>query len=275
APEYVQVVPMPDVYRGLYKDGDAGKDYAKYVKEAISQICSQNRSVAGFICESILSCGGQVPLPAGYLSEVYSIIREAGGICIADEVQVGLGRVGKYYWGFELSGVVPDIVTIGKPLGNGHPVAAVVCSEEIADAFANGMEYFNTFGGNPVSCAIGREVLQIIKDEKLQQHALKIGDQLKTELRSLQKEYQVIGDVRGHGLFLGIELVKDLETLDPAADKAKYLINRMREFGVLLSTDGPFNNVLKIKPPLCFGKSDLSYFIETMDLILKEDFMKE
>jgi len=275
APEYVQVVPMPDVYRGLHKDGDAGKDYAKYVKEAISQICSQNRSVAGFICESILSCGGQVPLPAGYLSEVYSIIREAGGICIADEVQVGLGRVGKYYWGFELSEVVPDIVTIGKPLGNGHPVAAVVCSEEIAEAFANGMEYFNTFGGNPVSCAIGREVLQIIKDEKLQQHALKIGDQLKTELRSLQQEYQVIGDVRGHGLFLGIELVKDLETLDPAADKAKYLTNRMREFGVLLSTDGPFNNVLKIKPPLCFGKNDLSYFIETMDLILKEDFMKE
>ena len=138
APEYVQVVPTPDVYRGLHKDRDAGKDYAKYVKEATSQICSQNRSVAGFICESILSCGGQVPLPAGYLSEVYSIIREAGGICIADEVQVGLGRVGKYYWGFELSEVVPDIVTICKPLGNGHPVAVVVCSEEIADAFANG-----------------------------------------------------------------------------------------------------------------------------------------
>ncbi|MBL9048454.1 MAG: aminotransferase class III-fold pyridoxal phosphate-dependent enzyme, partial [Tabrizicola sp.] len=171
----------------------------------------------------------------------YEAVRKAGGVCIADEVQVGFGRVGKKFWGFELHNVVPDIVTMGKPIGNGHPLAAVACTEAVALAFANGMEYFNTFGGNPVSAAIGSAVLTVIHDEKLQENALEIGEFLKTELRELQKDYPLIGDVRGEGLFLGFELVEQGKI--PATDKTAYLANRMKAHGILLSVDGPQNNV--------------------------------
>jgi 4-aminobutyrate aminotransferase-like enzyme len=211
-------------------------------------------------------------LPEGYLREVYGFVREAGGLCIADEVQVGFGRVGEKFWGFELQNVVPDIVTLGKPIGNGHPLAAVVTTTKVADSFTNGMEYFNTFGGNPVSCAIGREVLQIVNDENLQGHALKVGNYLLNGLRTLQQEYELIGDVRGHGLFLGLELVKNKTTLEPAGNQAKHLTNRMREHGILMSTDGPFHNVIKIKPPMCFNFDNADFLISTLDKILKEDF---
>ncbi len=273
APAHIHVVPIPDTYRGLYRDAEAGKKYASHIQKATQEIKVSGKGIAGFICESVLSCGGQIVLPDGYLKEAYRIVREAGGICIADEVQTGCGRAGNHFWAFGSQGVIPDVVTIGKPIGNGHPLGVVVTRREIADAFANGMEYFNTFGGNPVSCAIGREVLDVIKEEGLQQNALLTGQYLMQGLLQLKNHYPIVGDVRGLGLFLGIELVTDSE-LQPATRQAAYLANRMRELGVLMSTDGPFENVLKIKPPMVFGKSDSDFLLSTLERVLKEDRMK-
>ncbi|GAC1616624.1 MAG: aminotransferase class III-fold pyridoxal phosphate-dependent enzyme [Ktedonobacteraceae bacterium] len=276
APPYVHKVPMPDVYRGQYKltDRHVAKKYAWHVEEAIRQLQRQQSNVAAFICESLLGCGGQIVLPDNYLKEVYRSVRKAGGVCIADEVQVGFGRVGTHFWGFETQGVVPDIVTLGKPIGNGHPLAAVVTTPEIAASFNNGMEYFNTFGGNPVSCAIGLAVLDVIAEEQLQTNALRVGKHLMDELRGLMEKHSLIGDVRGRGLFVGIELVLDRETLEPAAAQASYIANRMRERGILLSTDGPLHNVLKIKPPLVFTVENADFLVATLDKILAEDFAR-
>lgn len=275
APEHTSIVPIPDTYRGLHRDEDtAGEAYANYVEKAIEHIQAKGRNIAGFIAEPIVSCGGQVMLPKGYLESAYKYVRAAGGVCISDEVQVGFGRVGEHFWGFELQGVVPDIVTMGKPIGNGHPLAAVVTTRAVADAFANGMEYFNTFGGNPVSCAIGRSVLQAIKDEKLQENARDIGAYLTVGLKHLQQKHPIIGEVRGVGLFLGFELVKDRETLEPAAEQAAYLADRMRTKGILMSTDGPYYNVLKIKPPICFNQEDADYFLRELEDVLQENFMR-
>ncbi|MEQ9301771.1 MAG: aminotransferase class III-fold pyridoxal phosphate-dependent enzyme [Cyclobacteriaceae bacterium] len=273
-PDYVQLLDMPDIYRGAYRDIEAGAEYAAQAATLIVHLERKERKPAALICESILSCGGQIPLPPNYLKLVYEQVRKAGGVCIVDEVQVGIGRVGAHYWGFELSGVVPDIVTIGKPLGNGHPVAAVVTTPEIADAFNNGMEFFNTFGGNPVSCAIGRSVLSVVKEEGLQQHALEIGDHLQKGLLQLQSRYPIIGNVRGVGLFQGFELVADQGTLTPAAKQADYLANRMRDKGVLLSTDGPLHNVIKIKPPMVIQRSDIDMALDLMDQVFGETAMK-
>lgn len=275
APPYVHKVPMPDVYRGRYKSNDAqaGRHYASAIEETIRELEMQQRPVGAFICESLPGCGGQIVLPEGYLQEAYRIVRGAGGVCIADEVQVGFGRVGTHFWGFETQGVVPDIVTMGKPIGNGHPLAAVVTTPEIADSFNNGMEYFNTFGGNPVSCAIGMAVLDVIADEQLQAKALRVGSHLMDGLRGLMQKHELIGDVRGLGLFVGIELVVDRETLEPAPAQATSIANRMRERGILLSTDGPFHNVLKIKPPLVFTEANADFLVATLDEILAEDFV--
>ncbi|MCI0691814.1 aminotransferase class III-fold pyridoxal phosphate-dependent enzyme [candidate division KSB1 bacterium] len=276
APPHVHKVQMPDVYRGIYKKNDprVGEKYAQRVVEAIAQIQQRGNNVGAFICESILSCGGQIVLPENYLEEAYRHVRHTGGVCIADEVQTGFGRVGTHFWAFETQGVVPDIVTLGKPIGNGHPLGAVVTTPEIAASFANGMEYFNTYGGNPVSCAIGLAVLDVIRDEGLQANALKAGAHLMNGLRQLMHKHLLIGDVRGLGLFAGIELVSDRETLAPATEQASYVANRMKECGVLLSTDGPFHNVLKIKPPLVFTKADADFLVATLDRILEENFLQ-
>jgi 4-aminobutyrate aminotransferase-like enzyme/Ser/Thr protein kinase RdoA (MazF antagonist) len=276
ASPYVHKVPMPDVYRGQYKrtDPHAGEKYARYVEEAIRQIQGRQSNVAAFVCESLMGCGGQLVLPENYLKEVYGYVRNAGGVCIADEVQVGFGRAGTDFWGFETQGVVPDIVTMGKPIGNGHPLAAVITTPEIAAAFNNGMEYFNTFGGNPVSCAIGLAVLDVIAEEQLQANAFQVGIHLMDGLRGLMDKYPLIGDMRGLGLFVGIELVLDHETLAPAAEQASYVANRMRERGILLSTDGPFHNVLKIKPPMVFTEANADYLVATLDEILSEDCLR-
>ena len=209
-------------------------------------------------------------LPPGYLAGVYDAIRGAGGVCIADEVQTGLGRIGTHFWAFEAQGVVPDIVVMGKPLGNGHPLAAVVTTRAIADAFANGMEYFSTFGGNTVSCAVGSAVLDAMRDEGLQAHALEVGRQLIGGLRGLLARHEVVGDVRGSGLFLGVELVGDRATLAPAAAEASYVVNRMRDEGILIGSDGPYHNVLKIRPPMPFDGADGARLVETLDAILRE-----
>ncbi len=271
-PEHTHIVPLPDSYRGLYRGEGTGPLYAGHIREQIEHIRSLGRNVAGFICESIISCGGQIELPGHFLETAYDAIRTAGGICIADEIQVGCGRVGEVFWGFQLHKVVPDIVTIGKPIGNGHPLAAVICTQKVADAFANGMEYFNTYGGNPVSCAIGQEVLQVIREESLQENALRVGNYLKSELLKVQEEFEVIGDIRGRGLFLGIELADRTRT--PLTEKAAYLVNRMKELGILMSTDGRQNNVLKIKPPMVFSRENADELIMALRTVLEEDFMR-
>ncbi len=270
APDHVHEVVMPDTYQGPYRDPTAaGGQYAKHVEEAIADIDTKGKKLAAFFCESLLGCGGQIVLPDGYLEHAFRHVREAGGVCVADEVQVGFGRVGTHFWGFETQGVVPDIVTLGKPIGNGHPLGAVVTTPTIAESFDNGMEYFNTFGGNPVSCAIGLAVLDVIEQEGLQEHALAVGNRLKARLESLKEGHDAIGDVRGMGLFLGVELVTDRETQAPATALAKYVIEDMKSRGILLSTDGPFDNVLKIKPPLVFSQLNADLLVKTLDEVLE------
>lgn len=267
-PDHVHVFPRPDLYRGKYRGAGATQKYIDEVESLLNELNKHKKKLGGLIIEPILSCGGQTELPPSFLKSIYALVRSAGGLCISDEVQTGCGRMGKTYWGFQLYDVIPDIVTIGKPLGNGHPVAAVACTEEVALKFANGMEYFNTFGGNPVSCSIASEVLQVVEDEKLQKNALQIGDYLKNRLYLLAQRHPIIGDVRGQGLFLGFELVtKDLAPLEKQAD---YLVNRMKTKGILMSTDGPDHNVIKIKPPIIFSKADADFLIDTLDQILAE-----
>jgi len=272
APEHTHIFPLPDAFRGKYRGENTGKKYAEEVKNQINKIQEKGRNVGGFIIEPIISCGGQIELPEGFLAEAYKYVRAAGGLCISDEVQTGCGRMGKTFWGFQLHNVIPDIVTIGKPLGNGHPLAAVACTQNVADKFANGMEYFNTFGGNPVSCAIGAEVLKTVKREKLQENALIIGEFLKVELKKLAVEFPIIGDVRGEGLFLGIELVNS--KMNPLAEQTDYLANRMKDHGILMSIDGSDHNVLKIKPPIVFTKENAEELILYLHKIFAEDFMK-
>jgi 4-aminobutyrate aminotransferase-like enzyme/Ser/Thr protein kinase RdoA (MazF antagonist) len=272
APDNVHVFPMPDSFRGKYRGMDTALKYAEEVELLINQLTAAQKKLGGFIIEPLLSCGGQIELPEGFLKKAYSLVRKAGGLCISDEVQTGCGRMGKTFWGFQLHHVIPDIITIGKPLGNGHPVAAVVCTEEVANKFANGMEFFNTFGGNPVSCAIAAEVLQVVEDECLQLNALEVGEYLKTELKKLSKSFPIMGSIRGQGLFLGIELVSAMK--HPLEVQAKYLVNRMKYNGILMSTDGPDNNVIKIKPPLVFSKEDANFLIEVLTSVLGEDWMK-
>ena len=274
APAWVHTVPIPDVFRGAYKANDplSGARYAAHVKQAISDLQSHGGGLAGYVAESLPSVGGQIIFPEGYLSDVYQYVHEAGGVCIADEVQTGFGRVGSHFWGFEMQNVVPDIVVLGKPIGNGHPLAAVITRREIAAAFDNGMEYFNTFGGNPVSCAVGLAVLDVLQEEGLQTHAARVGKILLEGLRSFVGKYEMIADARGAGLFLGVELAGSLSTLEPAAAEASFITNRMRDHGILLGTDGPYHNVVKIRPPMPFNESDAKYLLSVFEKILKEDF---
>jgi 4-aminobutyrate aminotransferase-like enzyme/Ser/Thr protein kinase RdoA (MazF antagonist) len=276
APKWAHKVIMPDGYRGPHKGigAETGTRYAAYVAETIKQIQGNGDGLAAFICESMLGCGGQVVLPDNYLAEAFRHVRAAGGLCIVDEVQVGFGRAGSHFWAFESQDVVPDIVTLGKPIGNGHPLAAVITTAEIADAFANGMEYFNTFGGNPVSCAIGMAVLDVIENEGLQQNAQRAGKRLLEGLQGLFEKYPLIGDVRGLGLYAGIELVTHRETLKPATEHADYVINRLQDHGILISTDGPMDNILKLKPPIVFSEKNADEVVAVLDKVLGEDCLQ-
>jgi 4-aminobutyrate aminotransferase-like enzyme/aminoglycoside phosphotransferase (APT) family kinase protein len=267
ASENVICLPIPDTYRGEFRFENAGVSFAK---QAIQQIQTEKEKPAAFIAEPIVGCGGQVPLAKGYLKEIYNEIRNHNGLCISDEVQTGFGRLGDYFWGFEMHGVIPDIVILGKPMGNGHPMGAVVCTDEIAEAFNNGMEFFSSFGGNPVSCAIGQAVLDVLAKEQLQQNAKEVGDYFLQELRKLQQKYDCIGDVRGSGLFIGFEFVKDRISLKPDTELAQKVKNQLREKFILVSTDGPFDNVIKSKPPLCFSKENVDEVIFEVEKILKE-----
>ena len=266
-PENTICLSIPDTYRGEFKlnDGSAGISYAQ---KAIQQIRQSEQPLAAFVAEPIVGCGGLVPLAKGYLKKIYTEIRRQGGVCISDEVQTGFGRLGDVFWGFEAQEVVPDIVILGKPMGNGHPIGAVVTTDEIAESFNNGMEFFSSFGGNPVSCAIGQAVLDVLEKEQLQQNAKMVGDYYLKRLSELQQKYESIGDVRGSGLFIGFEFVKDRMTLESHTKLAQKVKNELREQFVLVSTDGPFDNVIKSKPPLCFSKENVDEVIEKLEKIL-------
>ncbi|MEM7416990.1 MAG: aminotransferase class III-fold pyridoxal phosphate-dependent enzyme [Gemmatimonadota bacterium] len=273
APDWVRTVTMPDDYRGEFRRNvsDRAERYAAAVPVAAKELVDAGHGVSAFIAEAILSCGGQIEPPAGYLEHAVRHARAAGAVYIADEVQIGFGRVGSHLWGFEAAGVVPDIVTLGKPIGNGHPMGAVITTPEIIESFANGMEFFSTFGGNPVSASIGLAVLDVVEEGRLREHAALIGGTLKGSMASLAMQHEAIGDVRGRGLFLGIEFVRDRMSREPAPEVARYVANRASHLGVLLSTDGPDHNVIKIKPPMSFSESDAERLVSTLDRILVED----
>ena len=269
-PEYVHVVPMPDPFRGIYRGQSSGLKYAAEVKTILDKIRSDNKRVSAFIFEPILGCGGQIIPPNGFLSSSFKMVRDNNGVCIADEVQVGFGRMGESFWGFETQDIVPDIVTLGKSIGNGHPLSVVVTSEDLSNEFNNGMEYFNSFGGNPVSCAIGHAVLKVIEEEELQKNAFRVGNELKTLLNEVKSVHDIIGDVRGKGLFLGIEIIRDLETLEPDKQVTHKIVNEMRNRKILLSSDGPDHNVIKVKPPMVFNSSNALFLVETLDKVLSK-----
>ncbi|KAI4478759.1 hypothetical protein M0802_014494 [Mischocyttarus mexicanus] len=276
--DWVHVAPCPDVYRGKYctddyPNQDLGLKYAEDIKHICDDLKVKGRGVCAYIAESLLSVGGQILPPKNYFKNAFRYVREAGGICIADEVQVGFGRVGSHMWAFQLYGedVIPDIVTVGKPMGNGHPVAAVITTLEIATSFKNtGIEYFNTYGGNPVSCAIANAVMEVIERDNLQENASIVGKHLMMELRKLSKRRKIIGDIRGVGLFIGIELVRSRRDKIPATAEAKHIVSRMKERRILVSSDGPDRNVLKLKPPMVFTIENANEFISVLDEVLQE-----
>jgi 4-aminobutyrate aminotransferase-like enzyme len=272
APDWVHASPVPDVYRGAFKaiDPQAGARYAAQVGAVIDRARSNGRKIGGYIAETCPSVGGQLLLPPGFLSGVYAYTRAAGGVCIADEVQTGFGRMGSHFWAFEAHGVVPDIVVLGKPIANGYPMGAVICRPEIAASFDNGMEFFSTFGGSTAACAAGLATLQVTLDENLQAHAAHVGAHLLSGLRELQTRHALIGDVRGSGLFAGIELVRDRATLEPADAEADHVARRMRERCILLGTDGPFHNVIKLRGPMPLTTADADLIVTALDETLGE-----
>ena len=267
-PSYVHTIPMPDSYRGKYRGEEALTGYIDELKNILYSIKKNGKNISAFVVESIMGCGGQLILPDGFLERAFELVRDEGGVCIADEVQIGFGRVGSKFWGFETANVQPDIVTMGKSMGNGHPLSVVVAKKQIADKFNNGMEYFNSFGGNPVSCAVGKAVLNVIEDEKLQQNAHKVGEYLLKELKRLQGEFPLIGQVRGMGLFIGIELIKEKSKLIPAHAEAEKVVNEMMRKRILLSTDGPDHNVIKIKPPMVFSTENADELVLNLSEVL-------
>ena len=259
AEDWVHVAPVPDTFR------DNSRDYLN----EFEGIVRDAKPIAGFIVESMLSCAGQIPFPQGYLAKSFELIRNVGGLCIADEVQVGFGRLGSKMWAFEEHGVIPDIVVMGKPIGNGHPMAAVFTTKEIADSF-KGMEFFSTFGGNPVSCAIGMAVMDVIEEKNLIENSKLMGELFIDGLTKLKNRYEIIGDIRGKGLFLGIELVKNRSSLEPAPKEAKLLVEGMLSKNILLSIDGPRKNVIKIKPPMVISKEDVDRTIKSLNEVFSD-----
>jgi len=270
--DWVHLVEVADDYRGRFRRGetDIAQNYADLVNVALDAIHARGGKLAGFIAETFPSVGGQIIPPKGYLPAVYEKIRKAGGVCIADEVQTGLGRLGNYFFGFEQQGAVPDVVVLGKPIGNGHPLGVVVTTREIADSFAKGPEFFSTFGGSTLSCRTGLEVLNIVEDEGLQKNAKQMGDKLLAGLHGFMDKYEIVGDVRGYGLFIGVDLVTGKETREPGTDLADYVKNRMREHRILMGSEGPYDNILKIRPPMTVENDDIDYILEVMDKVLDE-----
>ena len=269
-PSYIEAIEPPNTYRGPYKEGeqDLGRKYADLVDAAIARLNAAGHGVAAFVCDSIFDSQGTLEAPPDYLQRIYEKVRAAGGLCVADEVQAGFGRTGKY-WGFEHYGVVPDIVFTGKPMGNGHPVSSVTTSRAIADEWSQSDIYFNTFGGNPVSAAAANAMMQVMQDEKLVDNCQTVGAYFRKRLEELAEKHPIIGNVRGRGLFLGVELVKDRASQEPAAELAALLPDRFKDEGILIGMTGRFGNVLKFRMPLVTKRNHIDIIIRTMDKILK------
>jgi 4-aminobutyrate aminotransferase-like enzyme len=268
-PDHVVSVPSPDTYRGEFRGDDAAERYAEYTRDAIARLQERGIRLAAFVIDTIVSSGGVVAPPRGYLARAAEIVREAGGLFVADEVQPGFGRTGRNFWGFEADAFVPDIVTMGKPMGNGHPLSAVVTRREVVDQFSKYGRYFNTFGGNPVSCAAGLAVLDVIEEEGLQQNALDVGEHLVDGLRKLAGMHECIGDVRGTGLFLAVDLVSSRDERTPATELTARVVNDLRRRGVLTGSIGPNDNILKLRSPLVLSKDDADYFLGVLDDVLR------
>lgn len=273
-PSTTHVVSCPDSYRGKYRGmkDDTGLKYAEEIRVLMTSE-EHGDKIGTFIAESIVGCGGQIVLPPSYLRTAYEVMRSKGAVCIADEVQTGFARAGSNFWTFQEYGVVPDIVTMGKPMGNGFPIAAVVCRRELAESFAStGIEYFNTYGGNSLACAVAEAVFDTIQREELQAHALKMGKYLQDTLKPLIDKYDWVGDVRGMGLFQGVEFVvsnKDTENLQPHPHLTKFVVDFLRYQNVIISRDGPDENVIKIKPPLVFGIKEADILVNAIDNALQ------
>ncbi|WP_336659639.1 aminotransferase [Leucobacter sp. USHLN153] len=269
-PEWVHVADVPNRFRGTYRGDDTGAQYASDLGRDLDTLAAEGRDVAGFICESVLGNAGGVLLPDGYLAEVYERVRAAGGLCIADEVQVGFGRMGSSFWGFEQSGVVPDLITIAKPMGNGFPIGGVITSKRVADALATQGQFFSSAGGNPLSCRVGLAVLDAMEQEGLQENARVVGERLASGFRALGERHDIIGPVHGEGLYLGVELVRDRGTLEPATAEAAAICERLKELGVIVLTTSERSNVLKVKPPLCLTAESAEFVVTTLDRVLTE-----
>jgi len=267
-PDWVHVAPQPDLYRGARRGADAAQLYVDDARRTIEEAARSGRKIAGFISECVPSVGGQIVLPEGYLRAVYAATRKAGGVAVADDVQTALGRLGYWFFGFEQQAAVPDIVVLGKPIGNGFPLAAVAMTAEIATAFGDGPEFFSTFGGSSAACAAGLAVLDVLHDENLQENARIIGDYLLEGLGALQSRHALIGDVRGFGFFLGVDLVNDPEKRTAAPGAARFIKNALRERRILLGTEGPEDNVLKIRPPMTFDRTAADRLLEELDQAL-------
>ncbi|MFB7843294.1 aminotransferase [Microbacterium sp. NPDC056052] len=267
-PDWVHVADVPNRFRGTYRGEGTGALYAADLGTDLDRLAAEGRPVAGFICESVLGNAGGVMLPEGYLAEAYARVRAAGGLCIADEVQVGFGRMGSSFWGFEQSGVLPDIITIAKPMGNGYPIGGVITSKRVADALAAQGQFFSSAGGNPLSCRVGLAVLDAMAEEGLQENARVVGARLAEGFRALAERHPLIGPVHGEGLYLGVELVRDRQTMEPAAAEAAAICERLRELGVIVQTTSERSNVLKIKPPLCLTAQSADLVVAAVDRVL-------
>lgn len=268
-PDWVHTVESPNSFRGKYRGAQA----SRYAADAVSQIealVAQGRPPAAFICESVYGNAGGMALPDGYLQQVYAAVRAGGGLAISDEVQVGYGRLGQWFWGFEQQNAVPDIVSVAKSVGNGYPLGAVITSRAVAEAFASEGYFFSSTGGSPLSCAIGMAVLDVLRDEGLQDNALRVGGHLKARLEALRDKHPLIGTVHGFGLYLGVEMIRDAETLEPAPEETSAICERMLDLGVVIQPTGDHVNILKTKPPLCLDIEAADFYVDTLDRVLTE-----
>jgi 4-aminobutyrate aminotransferase-like enzyme/Ser/Thr protein kinase RdoA (MazF antagonist) len=269
-PDWVHPVEAPNTFRGRFRGAESAADYLRDVDAKLSDLDARGRQLAGMICEPVYGNAGGISLPAGYLRQAYAKVRERGGVCIADEVQVGYGRLGEYFWGFEEQGVVPDIITMAKGMGNGQPLGAVITRREIAEALEAEGYFFSSAGGSPVSCRIGMAVLDVMRDEGLWDNARDVGRYFKARLQALVDTYPLAGAAHGSGFYLGLELVRDRQTLEPATEETTALCNRLRELGIFMQPTGDYLNILKIKPPMCTTRASVDYFVDSVERILAE-----
>ncbi|WP_225786619.1 aminotransferase [Pseudomonas sp. Marseille-P8916] len=270
-PDWVHPVEAPNTFRGRYRGPDSAAGYLRDVEVKLADLDARGRQLAGFICEPVYGNAGGIALPQGYLRQVYAKVRARGGVCIADEVQVGYGRLGEYFWGFEEQGVVPDIITMAKGMGNGQPLGAVITRREIAEALEAEGYFFSSAGGSPVSCRIGLAVLDVMRDEGLWDNAREVGRYFKARLQALVDKHPLAGAAHGSGFYLGLELVRDRQTLEPASEETKVLCDRLRDLGIFMQPTGDYLNILKIKPPMCTTRESVDYFVDSVDRVLGED----